>query len=355
MKIHNFSAGPSILPKEVMEQASQGVLELNNIGLSILEISHRSKDFMSIIEEAQFLVKKLLKVPDNYHILFLQGGASTQFAMVPLNLLPAKGLANYIDTGTWTTKAIDDAKKLGDVEIIASSKNDHYKYIPKTFSVNKDASYVHICTNNTIYGTEWHQIPQFSIPVVADMSSNIFSRPINISNYDLIYAGAQKNLGPAGATIVIIKDGISGKVERSIPAMLDYQKHISKASVYNTPSVFAIYVCLLTLRWLDSNGGIEAIKAKNIQKANLLYEEIDRNPLFYGLVEKEDRSRMNVTFRLKEESKNDHFLKMMSERGISGIKGHRVAGGFRASIYNAMPIESVKHLIHAMQDFENTI
>lgn len=352
MKKHNFCAGPSILPQEVFEQASKAVIELDNSGLSLLEISHRSAAFTSIIEEAIALVRELLAIPEGYEVLFLQGGASMQFAQVPMNLLSANGKAALVNTGVWTDKALADGNKIGELVEVASSADKNFNYIPKNISASNEYDYLHIVTNNTIYGTEFHFTPEEEAPLVADMSSNIFSKPIDVSKYGLIYAGAQKNLGTAGATIVIVKSDLLGKTERTLPNMLDYQAHIKKASVYNTPPVFAIYTCLLTLRWLRMQGGLKAMEQKAIEKSDLLYKEIERHPLIYGLAAIEDRSRMNVTFRLHDESRNDELLNYFESKGIVNIKGHRLAGGFRASIYNALPKESVEYLIEALQAFE---
>jgi phosphoserine aminotransferase len=349
---HNFGAGPGILPQEVLKQAAQGVLDLNGIGLSILEISHRSAEFEAVLNEAVSLVKELLEVPEGYSVLFLQGGASTQFAMVPYNLLPSTGKAAYLDSGVWATKALKEAKLFGDVEVVASSKADNYKYIPTDYTIPADAAYFHITSNNTIYGTQMHNLPSGSpVPVVADMSSDIFSRKLNVADFGLIYAGAQKNMGPAGATLVIVKDEILGKVDRKIPSMLNYQTQIEGASLYNTPPVFAIYVSMLTLRWLKAKGGVEAIQKENEAKARALYTEIERNPLFKPVCKTEDRSVMNVCFVAENPEHEKPFLKYCQELGIEGIKGHRSVGGFRASIYNALPITSVYALIEAMQQF----
>ena len=349
---HNFCSGPSILPQEVFKQASQAVLELNDSGLSLLEISHRSKDFTDILEESISLVKEILHVPNGYEVLFLQGGASTQFAFVPMNLMNINGRAGYINTGAWTQNAIEDAGKFGQVIDVASSENRQFTYIPKDYLVPSELDYLHIATNNTIYGTEWHSVPSVDCPLVADMSSNIFSKPIDVSKYDVIYAGAQKNLGPAGATLVIVKEEILGKTGRNIPNMLDYRTHIQKASNYNTPPVFAIYVCLLTLRWLKAQGGVSEMQRINQEKSHMLYHEIDRNSLTYGTVEAPDRSRMNVTFRLHDESLNDKLFAFCAANDIVNVNGHRLVGGFRASLYNAMPINSVVHLVEVLQEFE---
>lgn len=348
---HNFGAGPAILPHEVLKQASQAVVDFNGIGLSILEISHRSTEFEAVLDEAVRLVKELFNVPEGYSVLFLQGGASTQFAMVPYNLLPSNGKAAYVESGVWANKALKEAKYFGDVQVIATAKEDNFKHIPKDFVVPADAAYLHLTSNNTIYGTQLHQFPASPIPVVCDMSSDIFSRKINVADFGIIYAGAQKNMGPAGTTLVIIKDEILGKVDRKIPAMFNYQTQIEGGSMYNTPPVFAIYVSMLTLRWLKAKGGVAAIEKENIAKANALYSEIDRNPLFKGVSVVEDRSNMNVCFVTENPEHEKPFLKLCESKDIVGIKGHRSAGGFRASIYNALPITSVHVLIDAMQEF----
>lgn len=351
---HNFGAGPCILPKEVFQQASEAVIDFNNTGLSILEISHRSKEFEAVIDEATQLVRELLAVPQGYSILFLQGGASLQFAMAPLNLLPEGGKAAYLDTGVWATKALKEAKKFGTVDVVASSIDKNYSYIPKGYSIPADAAYFHYTANNTIYGTEVFEKPATDLPVVVDMSSDIFSREINVADYDLIYAGAQKNMGPAGVTLVIVKDDILGKSGRVLPSMLDYQLHINGGSMYNTPPVYSIFVSMLNLRWLKAKGGIAVLEQENIIKARALYDEIDRNPLFKGTAAVEDRSRMNVTFVMDTPELEAEFLALAKERNLIGIKGHRSVGGFRASIYNALPLSSVNALIDAMKEFEDT-
>jgi phosphoserine aminotransferase len=352
MKKHNFCAGPSILPKEVIDQSAKAILELDNIGLSLLEISHRSEEFVAILEEAIQLVKDLLQIPEGYEVIFLQGGASLQFAMVPMNLLTLNGKAGVINTGVWTKKAIADGSKIGTFIEVASSADQNFKYIPKNVIIQEPLDYLHIATNNTIYGTEYHHTPKSDYPIVADMSSNIFSKPINVADYGLIYAGAQKNLGAAGATLVIVKKDLLGKSGRPLPAMLDFMAHISNESLYNTPPVFAIYTCLLTLRWLKKNGGLAEMEKTNIAKSDLLYTEIDRNSMIYGITAKDDRSRMNVTFRLHDESKETLLEQYFEEHGIVNIKGHRLAGGFRASLYNALPLESVAFLVEVLQAFE---
>ena len=353
MKKHNFSAGPSILPQEVFEKASQAVIDFNGMGLSILEISHRSKEFIAVIEDAKDLVLELLNLKGKgYQVLFLQGGASMEFCRIPQNLLTLDGTAGYINTGTWANNAQKEAKLFGNVLEVASSKDKNYSYLPKDFQVPSTLDYLHITSNNTIYGTQFHSFPQTDVPLVCDMSSDIFSRELDFSQFDMIYAGAQKNMGPAGTTLLVIKESILGKTERVIPSIMDYQKHIDKESMYNTPAVFPIYVSYLTLQWLKKQGGVSAIELKNIEKADLLYQEIDRNPLFEGVAAKEDRSLMNVTFVLKDENLQNTFDEMCKQANISGLKGHRSVGGYRASIYNAMPIESVEVLVKVMQDLE---
>lgn len=351
---HNFGAGPCILPQEVFQEAAQAVLDFNNTGLSILEISHRSKEFEEVVKETESLVRELLNVPENYSILFLQGGASQQFAMVPMNLLPEGGKAAYLDTGVWATKAAKEAKNFGQIEIVASSKDKNYTYIPKDFEVPSDAAYFHFTSNNTIYGTEVFEKPKTNVPTVVDMSSDIFSREINVSDYDLIYAGAQKNMGPAGVTLVIIKNDILGKTGRTIPTIFNYESHINAGSMYNTPPVYSIYVSMLNLRWLKAKGGVKAIEQENIIKARTLYAEIDRNPFFKGTAEEQDRSRMNVTFVMDTPELEAEFLALAKERGLVGIKGHRSVGGFRASIYNALSITSINALVDAMREFEES-
>ncbi|MDO7743848.1 MAG: 3-phosphoserine/phosphohydroxythreonine transaminase, partial [Pedobacter sp.] len=332
-------------------QASQAVLDFKD-GLSILEMSHRSPEFEAVMEEAVKLVKELLNVPEGYSVLFLQGGASLQFAMVPMNLLNAGETASYLETGVWANKAIKEVKNFGTANIVASSKEANFTYIPKDYVVPADSAYFHCTSNNTIYGTEMFALPETEVPIVCDMSSDIMSRVIDVSKYDLIYAGAQKNIGPAGATVVIVKDSILGKTTNKIPSMLDYKQHIDGGSMYNTPPVFAIYVAMLNLRWLKSKGGVAEIEKENIAKANALYKEIDRNSLFKGTCAVEDRSRMNVCFVMENTELEKPFLKYAEENGMEGIKGHRSVGGFRASIYNALPITSVHRLVELMQDFE---
>jgi phosphoserine aminotransferase len=352
MKKHNFCSGPSILPQVVFEQAAQAVLNWNDSGLSILEISHRSKGFVDIVDEAVALVKEHLRLTDDYEVIFLSGGATSQFFMTAMNFLDDQETAAYVDTGIWSAKAIKEAEAFGKINNIASSKDKNFSYIPKSYDVPTDAKYLHLTSNNTIYGTQFHQLPETNVPIVADMSSDIFSRPIEVERYGAIYAGAQKNTGTAGATLVIIRKDMLGKVTRKIPTMLDYSKHIAKKSALNTPPVFPIYVSLLNLRWLKEQGGVPAMKTLSEQKAAALYNEIDRNSCFKGNVAIEDRSLMNITFVLSNPDLEGEFLAASDAAGIVAIKGHRLAGGFRASIYNGMPMESVQVLIKMMQDFE---
>ncbi|WP_314235290.1 3-phosphoserine/phosphohydroxythreonine transaminase [Capnocytophaga sputigena] len=352
MKKHNFSAGPSILAPEVFQKASQALLDFEGTGLSVIEVSHRSPEFVRVIERARALALEIAGLDDSYTTLFLQGGASMQFLMVPYNLLETKAV--YIDTGTWANKAQKEAALFGNTEVIASSKADGYKYIPKNVTVPTDANYLHITTNNTIYGTEFHSLPQTDIPLVADMSSDIFSRPLDYKQFSLIYAGSQKNLGASGSTLVIVKKDILGKVSRKLPSMMDYQLHIKNDSMFNTPSTFAVYVNLLVLEWIQAQGGLQALGKRNQAKADLLYGEIDRNPLVVGYANKEDRSLMNVVFNLTDESTKERFDALCKEANISGIKGHRSVGGYRASIYNALPLESVQVLVDVLKEFERT-
>ncbi len=352
MKKHNFSAGPSILAPEVFQKASQALLDFEGTGLSVIEVSHRSPEFVRVIERARALALEIAGLDDSYTTLFLQGGASMQFLMVPYNLLETK--AAYIDTGTWANKAQKEAALFGNAGVIASSKADGYKYIPRNVSVPTDANYLHITTNNTIYGTEFHSLPQTDIPLVADMSSDIFSRPLDYKQFSLIYAGSQKNLGASGSTLVIVKKDILGKVSRKLPSMMDYQLHIKNDSMFNTPSTFAVYVNLLVLEWIQAQGGLQALGKRNQAKADLLYGEIDRNPLVVGYANKEDRSLMNVVFNLTDESTKERFDALCKEANISGIKGHRSVGGYRASIYNALPLESVQVLVDVLKEFERT-
>lgn len=349
--VHNFNAGPSILPKEVFQEASEAVLNFNNSGLSILEIGHRTTAFQTIMDEARALVKELMQLDENKEVLFLHGGASTQFMQVPMNLLGDKQSAAYADTGVWGIKAIKEAKLFGKVDVVCSGKENNYTIIPKDFAVPNDAVYFHMTTNNTIYGSQWPKIPSVSIPMVGDMSSDIFSRVIDFNAFDLIYAGAQKNMGPAGVNLVVVNKNILGKIKRAIPTIMDYKNHIKEGSMLNTPPVFAVYVCMLTLRWLKALGGVAAIEKLNDAKAALLYDEIDNNPLFLGTVIKEDRSKMNVCFVMNDTSLEEAFLNFTKTKNIVGIKGHRLVGGFRASLYNAMPISSVEILVQTMKEF----
>ena len=351
MKKHNFNAGPAILPASVIEESAQAIRDFNNSGMSILEISHRSPDFIPLMDEASALVKKLIGLDENYEVLFLTGGASTQFYMSAMNLLDNDQIAAYADTGSWSSKAIKEAKLFGKIEVVASSKSENYTYIPKGFKVPDNAKYMHITTNNTIFGTQYHHLPETNVPLVADMSSDFLSRPIDYKRFDLIYGGAQKNLGPAGVSLVIVNKSALGKVSRTIPTMLNYQTHIEHQSSYNTPPVFPIFVCLLTLRWIEKQGGLNAIEKNNKIKADLFYNTLDANPLFIGTAHKEDRSLMNATFLLKDVALEKEFLTLCKSAGIEGLKGHRSVGGFRASIYNAMPLESVEVLTQIMNDF----
>ncbi len=354
MKKHNFNPGPAILPEYTVKNTADSIINLDGTGLSVMEISHRSKEFSEIMESAVSLFKELFNIPAGYSVLFLHGGASLQFCMVPYNLLNKK--AAYLDTGSWASKAIKEAKLFGEVDIVASSKDSNYNYIPKDYIVPGDADYFHITTNNTIYGTEIKKDLDVPVPLVADASSDIFSRPVDISKYAIIYGGAQKNLGPAGVAFTIIKEDILGKVDRTIPTMLNYSTHIAQGSLFNTPPCLAVYSCLQTLKWLKKLGGVEVIHKLNKEKANLLYEEIDRNELFVPTVANiEDRSIMNVTFVMNEGYKEleGEFLEFAKSQGMEGIKGHRSVGGFRASLYNALPKESVIALIDVMKKFES--
>ncbi|MDR2039557.1 MAG: 3-phosphoserine/phosphohydroxythreonine transaminase [Bacteroidales bacterium] len=352
MQKHNFSAGPSILPREAIEATAQAVLNFNNSGLSLMEVSHRGKDFEAVMDETIAYVKELLSVPEGYSVLFLGGGASMQFCMVPFNLLEKK--AAYLNTGTWANKAMKEAKGFGETIEVASSKDANFSYIPKGYTVPADADYFHITTNNTIFGTELFEDFNVKPILVADMSSDIFSRPVDVSRYGLIYAGAQKNLSCAGVTLVIVKDDILGKVSRHIPSMLDYRVHIEAGSMYNTPPVLPIFTALQTLKWIKANGGVAGMQKRNQEKAAVLYQEIDRNKIFKGTAAKEDRSIMNVCFVMADgyQDLEKGFLEFAQSKGMVGIKGHRSVGGFRASIYNAMPIESVQALVDCMKEFE---
>lgn len=354
MKKHNFSAGPSILPAPVMEKASAAVQELDGIGLSLIEISHRSKEFVAIMDKAQALALSLTGLTDKgYQALFLQGGASTQFLMAAANLMKSK--AGYINTGAWSDKAIKEAKRYGEVVEIASSKEANFNYIPKDYTLPSDLDYLHITTNNTIFGTQFHELPQTDAPLIADMSSDIFSREFDYSAFDLFYAGAQKNMGPAGTTLVIVKESLLEKMNKDVPSMLSYGVHADKGSMFNTPPVFAVYTSMLTLEWLQEKGGISAIQQHNEAKAKLIYDEIDRNSAFEGFAAAEDRSFMNATFNLAEGVDGAAFDELWNQANISGLKGHRSVGGYRASIYNALPLESAQKLVDVMQQFEKSL
>ncbi len=350
MKKHNFSAGPCILPQPVLQKAASAISNFNGLNLSLIEISHRSKDFVDVMENARTLALEHLGLQNKgYKALFLQGGASLEFLMVAYNLLEKKGA--YLNTGTWADKSIKEAKLLGDIDIVASSKESNFNYIPKGYSIPSDADYFHCTSNNTIFGTQMQSFPDTDVTLVCDMSSDIFSRVMDFSKFDLIYAGAQKNMGPAGTTLVVVKEEVLGKVSRTIPSMLDYKVHISKDSMFNTPSVFPVYVSMLTLEWLKEIGGVSEIEKINNAKANLLYSEIDRNALFNGFVtNNEDRSKMNATFTLADDSLKDSFDAMWKSAGINGLNGHRSVGGYRASMYNALPLESVQVLVDVMKE-----
>ena len=352
--VHNFNAGPSILPREVFEEASRAVLDYNGTGLSILEIGHRTKIFQAVIDEAIATAKELMQLDADHEVLFLHGGASTQFFQVPMNLLDEKATAAYTDTGIWASKAIKEAKLFGSVDVVCSSKADNYTYLPKEFSVRPDAAYLHLTSNNTVYGTQWQDLSLFyqkGVPLVADMSSDILSRELDFNRFDLIYAGAQKNIGAAGVNVVVVNKNILGKVSRTMPTMMDYRKHVEAGSLLNTPPVFAIYVCMLTLRWLKNFGGVRAIEKVNDRKASLFYDTLDSLPIFRGTVAKEDRSRMNACFVVGEEVLEKEFLSMCEGEGIVGAKGHRTVGGFRVSMYNALSYDSVVALTDLMKHF----
>ncbi len=354
MKLHNFGAGPSILPNEVFKEASHALIDFNGSGLSILEIGHRTKTFQPVIDEAISLLKELMNLDADHEVLFLHGGASTQFFQVPMNLLNEDKTAAYTDTGVWASKAIKEAKLYGNVDVVCSSKDKNYNYLPKDFQVNPASTYLHITTNNTIYGTQWQDLSLFynsGVPLVADMSSDILSRQLDFNAFDLIYAGAQKNIGAAGVNIVVVTKNSLGKVSRTLPTMMDYRNHIEAGSLLNTPPVFAIYMCLLTLRWLKAQGGVTAIEAINDKKADLLYNIIDAYPIYKGTVAKEDRSKMNACFIIEDAALEKEFLAVCEREGMIGVKGHRNSGGFRVSMYNALPYESVVALTDLMKDF----
>ncbi len=351
MKKHVFNAGPSLLPEEVYASAAKAVLDFNDSGISILSISHRTKDFDAVMEEADALFRELLHIPDNYKIFYIGGGASTHFFEIPANFLGKK--AGYVNTGVWSKKAIKEAKRFGEVEVLATSEDRNFTYIPKGFAVPADLDYLHITTNNTIYGTEYHEDLDVEVPLIADMSSDILARPIDVTKYAMIYGGAQKNLAPAGVTFAIIREDMLDRIVRDLPTMVSYRTHVENNSMFNTPPVFPIFVLKETLKWLKSIGGLDEIYRRNREKADLLYGEIDRNPLFRGTVEKEDRSLMNICFVMQEgyEELAPAFMEYTKARGIVGIKGHRLVGGFRASCYNALPKESVEVLVQCMRDF----
>ena len=349
--LHNFNAGPSILPKIVFEEAAASVLNYNNSGLSILELGHRTPTFVAVMDEARALLKELMNLDSDHEVLFLHGGASTQFMQVPMNLLDDKETAAYADTGVWSSKAIKEARLFGKAEIVCSGKENNYTQLPKDFAVPNDAKYFHITTNNTIYGSQWQKIPSTSNILVADMSSDILSRRMDFNSFGLIYAGAQKNIGAAGVNVVVVNKNILGKIKRAIPTIMDYRNHIKEGSMLNTPPVFAVFVCLLTLRWLKTQGGVAAIEKINEAKATMLYNEIDNNPLFKGTIAAADRSKMNVCFVMNNPALEDSFLNFAKQNSIVGIKGHRLSGGFRASLYNALPLSSVEVLVNVMQEF----
>ncbi len=352
-KVHNFSAGPGILPAEVLQQASEACINFDNLNLSLLEISHRSKNYEAVMDEARATVKELLGLNDGYKVLFLGGGASLQFAMVPYNLLKTGGTAGYVNTGVWASKAIKEAKLIGETKVIASSEDKNFNYIPKGYGIPMSLDYLHITSNNTIFGTQIKRFPVTPVPLVCDMSSDIFSRKVDGNLFGLIYAGAQKNMGPAGATMIAVKEELLGKTGRNMLSMLDYRVHIKGDSMYNTPPVFPIYVSLLTMRWLKKNGGVEWIEKINQKKAECIYTEIDRNSMFVGTTAIEDRSTMNVTFVMHKPELEAEFDKMWKSANISGIRGHRDVGGYRASLYNALPLESLQVLVDVMKEFEN--
>ncbi len=350
-KVYNFSAGPAILPREAMEAGSRACLEFQGMGLSLLEISHRSKEYEQVVADACAIVRELLQVPDGYKVMFLQGGASLQFAMAPMNLLGDTETAAYVNTGVWADKAIKEAKLFGNVNVVASSKDANYTFIPKDYTIPSDAQYLHLTSNNTIYGTQLQDFPASPVPLVCDMSSDIFSRPVDVSKFGMIYAGAQKNMGIAGTTLVIIREDWIGLGKRKLPSMLDYKSHADNDSMYNTPPAFAIYMALETLKWVKAQGGVEAMRVRNEEKAAALYAEIDANPLFKGTCAVEDRSRMNITFVMEKPELEKNFLKEAEAAGLSGLKGHRSVGGFRASVYNAMGLDGIQALVALMRDF----
>jgi len=353
--IHNFNAGPSILPQAVLEEASQAILNFNNSGLSILEIGHRTSLFQDVMEEARSLVRELMNLDEDHEVLFLHGGATVQFMQIPMNLLNENETGAYADTGVWSTKAIKEAKLFGNVDVVCSSKEKSYNFIPKDYEVPGNSVYLHVTSNNTIYGTQWQKFPEVKVPLIADMSSDILSRKLNFNSFDLIYAGAQKNMGAAGTTLVVVNKNILGKVNRPIPAIMDYRNHIKEKSMLNTPPVFPVYVSMLTLRWLKETGGVEAIEKINNEKAALLYNAIDNSSIFIPTAVKEDRSKMNVCFVMEDKEMEKRFQVFAEKNNIYGIKGHRLIGGFRASLYNALPLSSVEYLVEKMEEFEGEI
>ena len=350
--IHNFNAGPSILPQPALEEASNAILNFNGSGLSILEIGHRTALFEEVMEESRSLIRELMNLDDDHEVLFLHGGATVQFMQVPMNLLDENESAAYADTGVWSTKAIKEAALFGNAKVICSSKEHHFNFIPKDFVVPNDSQYFHITTNNTIYGTQWQNIPKVNVPLIADMSSDILSRQLNFNSFDLIYAGAQKNMGAAGTNLVVVNKNILGKIKRAIPAIMDYRNHIQAKSMLNTPPVFAVYISMLTLRWIKQNGGAAAMEKINNEKSALLYQAIDSSKLFTATAVKEDRSKMNVCFVMEDKELEKKFLDFAQKNNIYGIKGHRLVGGFRASLYNALPLRSVQYLVEKMEEFE---
>lgn len=352
-KVHNYSAGPCILPQEVIKGASDAILNFNNLNLSLIEVSHRGKDFVDVMDRAIKLVKEVLNVPQGYKVLFLQGGASLGFLTIAFNMMRENKKGGYVVTGAWAKKAAKEADFMGEKVVLASSEDKNFSYVPKNYDIPSDIDYLHITSNNTIFGTQIKDYPNTNIPLVCDMSSDIFSKKIDVSKFDIIYAGAQKNMGPAGTTLFIVKDEVLGNSSVSIPTMLDLKTHVDKDSMFNTPPVFAVYTSMLTLQWLKDNGGLEWIEAVNNKKAELLYSEIDRNPLFEGTANVDDRSNMNVTFTLTNEDKQSLFNDLLEKANISGLKGHRSVGGYRASMYNALPIESVEVLVTVMKKLEN--
>lgn len=354
MKIHNFSAGPAILPSSVFEKAAQACVDYENSGLSLLELSHRGPEFSAIMSEARNLVIQLTGLSEDYEVLFLTGGASSQFYMIPMNLLNSNEVSAYVNSGRWAANAVKEAANFGEVDVVASAEDNNYRYLPKFKQLDKKYKYLHITSNNTVAGTQYHDIPEVDCPLICDMSSDIFSKSMDFSKFDLIYAGAQKNIGPAGTTLVIIKKSLLEDIDRKIPTMLKYETHIKKGSMYNTPPVFPIYVSMLTMRWIVQEGGLKVMEARNLEKSTLIYNEIDRNPLIEGMVAAEDRSRMNVTFRFKDDSLTTPFLQFAEKLGCVGLKGHRSVGGLRASMYNALPLSSVETLVDVLQKFEKS-